>query len=132
MSRAHDLRGFVQRHYHFDTPMWRVQVYDDDRLLAMHIVLDWDEAIGLANGDVRRFRTLAEGLRQQIWEAYGLDEMTPTERANFEAYGRAVQEIRRRERQFAQAVRSTGRAIADDLSGLFGVEFVYVEEGAST
>lgn len=57
MATDTDPRGQVTRHFYFDVPMWRSKVYDGNNLVAMHFVLDWDEAMDLANCGVRRIRS---------------------------------------------------------------------------
>lgn len=51
-----------------------------------------------------------DDIRQQILTAYGLDNMTPTQQAAFDAYGRAVETERRNEAAFAAWI---GRRFAE-------------------
>lgn len=66
-----------------------------------------------------------EKIRQEIWDAYGLDDMTDAERADFEAYGRAVEQKRREEAEFAAAMNRSAVRIAARMSRLLGVEGRY-------
>lgn len=49
---------------------------------------------------------------QQIWDAFGLDDMTPEERAFWDAYNRAMDAFQRSEDEAAAAVIRNAKAVA--------------------
>lgn len=54
----------------------------------------------------------SELLRQQIWDAFGLDDMTPEERAFWDAYNSAMDAFQRSEEESAAAVIRNAKAVA--------------------
>lgn len=63
----------------------------------------------------------AERIRRRLWEAYSLDEMTPEERADFEAYGRLVEQARRQEEAFRRSAARTQEEYAAAINADPGV-----------
>lgn len=67
----------------------------------------------------------AEKVRRQIWDAYGLDEMTPDERAAFDTYGRIMEALRTEEHMFIQAVQADANRFAETLLAGTGLTFTF-------
>lgn len=130
---ATDVRGSVQRHVYFDLPMWRVKVFDGDRTVAVHFVIDWAEALDLANRGVLQFRQrreeFAARLKQQILDAYGFDQWPPQEQAIFEVWGRIEDALRAEREAFAEGIVARANALAPRLPGLVagGLRFEWRE-----
>lgn len=51
-------------------------------------------------------------VRRQIWDAFGIDDMTPDERAFWDAYNRAMDAFQRSEDEAAARVIRNAKAVA--------------------
>jgi hypothetical protein len=67
---------------------------------------------------VSSYDELREQHRQMILDVFGINDMSPTERAAWDAYGRAVQAEQADREAFAEHARQQAEEFANNLSNL--------------